>query len=53
MIIEKHYTPSELAKLWAVSPETIRSLFRERARRLENWEKSHKGLQRLQNASNT
>jgi hypothetical protein len=25
---EPHYTPSELAKLWGVDPETIRNVFR-------------------------
>ena len=29
MVAEKHYTPNELAKLWAVSPDTIRRLFRD------------------------
>ena len=29
MIAEKHYTPDELAKLWAISPETVRKLFRD------------------------
>ena len=24
---EKHYSPSELAKMWALSPDTIRKLF--------------------------
>jgi hypothetical protein len=24
---EKHYTPSELGKMWALSPDTIRKLF--------------------------
>lgn len=28
MVAEKHYTPDELAKLWAISPETVRKLFR-------------------------
>jgi hypothetical protein len=26
---ERHYTPDELAELWAVSTETIRSIFRD------------------------
>jgi hypothetical protein len=29
MMAEKHYEPSELADLWGVSAETIRSIFRD------------------------
>jgi hypothetical protein len=29
MMDEKHYAPDELAELWGVSTETIRSIFRE------------------------
>jgi hypothetical protein len=29
MRMEQHFTPDELAELWAVSTETIRSIFRE------------------------
>lgn len=29
VMAERHYTPDELAELWAVSTETIRSIFRE------------------------
>jgi hypothetical protein len=29
MMAERHYTPEELAELWAVSTETVRSIFRE------------------------
>jgi hypothetical protein len=29
MMAEKHYEPSELAEMWGVSPETIRSIFRD------------------------
>ena len=28
-VVEKHYTPDELAESWGVSTETIRSIFRE------------------------
>jgi hypothetical protein len=28
MVAEKHFTPAELAEAWSVSPETIRSIFR-------------------------
>jgi hypothetical protein len=27
-VVEKHYTPAELAKVWGVDAETIRNLFR-------------------------
>jgi len=29
IMAEKHYTPDELAELWGVSTETVRSIFRE------------------------
>jgi hypothetical protein len=29
MMAEKHYAPDELAELWGVSTETVRSIFRE------------------------
>jgi predicted transcriptional regulator len=29
MADEKHYSPDEIAELWGVSTETIRSIFRE------------------------
>jgi hypothetical protein len=28
-VVEKHYTPDELAESWGVSTETIRSIFRD------------------------
>jgi hypothetical protein len=28
MVADKHFTPTELAKAWSVSPETIRAIFR-------------------------
>ncbi len=28
-VVEKHYAPDELAELWGISTETIRSIFRE------------------------
>ena len=29
LVAEKHYSPSELAELWGVSPQTIRDLFKD------------------------
>jgi hypothetical protein len=29
LVAEKHYKPEELAELWGVSTETVRSIFRE------------------------
>jgi hypothetical protein len=29
VVVEKHFTPSDLAKAWGVSSETIRQLFRD------------------------
>ena len=41
---EHHYKPTELAKLWGVSPDTIRRLFRDEAGviRLENKKQAFK-----------